>query len=229
MLKQCDTFLNWTKGLYSHQKLFTYELKKYVDDSANECKELKNEVEEYYKTFIEQNVKHNTEQRFEYLKTSYDQIKEKDTYLIHSDKERILNEFIIVLQGINILKEKQDILSNELIDFIDETFDKLNKVQKSVEGYNQDFVEQKKHEYEPLFEKSPFKLDDNQKDAIIKDDKHNIVVAGAGSGKTEVLTTRIAYIINRKSDSIEPKRILALAFQRSVAREMQERLKEILC
>jgi DNA helicase IV len=36
--------------------------------------------------------------------------------------------------------------------------------------------------------------------AIITDDKHNLVVAGAGSGKTEVLITRIAYLIKRKSE-----------------------------
>ncbi len=81
-------------------------------------------------------------------------------------------------------------------------------------------------EYDYLFKKSPFPLDENQKRAVIIDDKHNLVVAGAGSGKTEVLITRIAYLIERKPDTINPERILALAFQNKAANEMKQRLKE---
>jgi DNA helicase-4 len=77
-----------------------------------------------------------------------------------------------------------------------------------------------------LFKLGPFPLDDDQKTAVITDDKYNLVVAGAGSGKTEVLTTRIAYLIKRKPDTILPDRILALAFQRDAADQIRSRLNE---
>ncbi|MCZ7400108.1 MAG: UvrD-helicase domain-containing protein [Candidatus Methanoperedens sp.] len=50
------------------------------------------------------------------------------------------------------------------------------------------------------------------------------MVAGAGSGKTEVLITRIAYLVLRKQEKIAPERILALAFQNKAAKEIEERL-----
>ena len=84
----------------------------------------------------------------------------------------------------------------------------------------------RKKEYDDLFKKSPFPLDDYQKTAIITDDKHNLVVAGAGSGKTEVLITRIAYLIKRKSDTIKPNRILVLAFNKNAVDDIKKRLEK---
>ena len=84
----------------------------------------------------------------------------------------------------------------------------------------------KKQEYKNLFKKGNLTLDDDQQTAIITDDKYNLIVAGAGSGKTEVLITRVAYLIKRKSDRIKPGRILALAFQNKAANEIKTRLKK---
>ena len=78
-----------------------------------------------------------------------------------------------------------------------------------------------------LFQKSSFPLDENQRRAVIVDDKHNLVIAGAGSGKTETLITRIAYLILRRHPiPFRPERILALAFQKKASEEMRDRLKD---
>lgn len=58
------------------------------------------------------------------------------------------------------------------------------------------------------------------------DDKYNLVVAAAGSGKTEVLITRIAYLTEREPDRIQSSRILAIAYQRKAKEQIEHRLSE---
>ena len=69
-------------------------------------------------------------------------------------------------------------------------------------------------------------LNKAQKEAIMHIDGPLLIVAGAGSGKTRVLTTRIANIINQKK--AYPNQILAVTFTNKAAKEMQVRVSKIL-
>ena len=66
------------------------------------------------------------------------------------------------------------------------------------------------------------KLNNNQKDAIVNLDGPCLIVAGAGSGKTKVLTTRVVHII--KERKAWPNQILCVTFTNKAAREMQDRI-----
>ncbi len=70
------------------------------------------------------------------------------------------------------------------------------------------------------------KLNNNQKEAIVNLDGPCLIVAGAGSGKTKVLTTRVVHIIKEKK--AWPNQILCVTFTNKAAREMQNRIASAL-
>ena len=68
-------------------------------------------------------------------------------------------------------------------------------------------------------------LNPQQRKAIEYDEGPALIIAGAGSGKTRVLTYKVAYLVEQ---GYEPDSILALTFTRKAALEMKERTKKLI-
>ncbi|MFM2586877.1 DNA helicase IV [Vibrio sp. TBV020] len=90
---------------------------------------------------------------------------------------------------------------------------------------NDDWMQNELENWRVLFsqiESSPLNL--SQKRAVLLNDDNNLVLAGAGSGKTSVLTARVAYLL--QSHLAQPNEILMLAFGKDAAAEMSQRLSD---
>jgi DNA helicase IV len=77
-------------------------------------------------------------------------------------------------------------------------------------------------EFFDTFESNPLTLE--QRTSIITDENATLVLAGAGSGKTSVITAKAGYLL--RSRIRKPEEILLLAFAKNAAKEMSERIKE---
>ncbi len=69
-------------------------------------------------------------------------------------------------------------------------------------------------------------LNNKQKEAVLETEGPCLIIAGAGSGKTKVLTHKIAYLISQKN--VKPWNILAITFTNKAANEMKQRVENIV-
>lgn len=179
----------------------------------------------YYR-LITDYLKRSIERKWKLAHDYVEGIVHSGTYLVYADK-------VWCVEAVKSLRESlygwtATVLSVLRPNYISEKRIELERYRQVILNYNKDFIEQRKKDYNHLWR---FKglhdvLDDEQQTAIVTDDKHNLVVAAAGSGKTEVLITRIVYLVKRKPDTVKQHRILAIAYQDKDVKQIEKRLSK---
>ena len=95
-----------------------------------------------------------------------------------------------------------------------------------IKSYNQKYVAAQKQLNRDFFDNIEGKsLDDQQQQAIITDEYSNLIIAGAGSGKTLTILGKVKYLIEKKN--IDPEKILLLSFTRKTVEELNDRLRNL--
>ena len=108
---------------------------------------------------------------------------------------------------------------------IKELFDFFQNSCKWVYNKNIKFIANEKIIEKLFFDSIEFNpLTEKQKDAVLINEKNNLILAGAGSGKTSVIVAKVAYLI--KKNKLHPNEILILAFNKNAQEELSDRLKE---
>ena len=101
----------------------------------------------------------------------------------------------------------------------------FENVESLVNQANTGFVDSELKKFKNFFDNIEGKsLDLQQRKAIITDEDNNIVVAGAGSGKTITIVGKVKYLIDKYQ--IKPREVLLIAFTRKAADEMRNRIKK---
>ena len=95
-----------------------------------------------------------------------------------------------------------------------------------IEIYNKNYVKKQKENLREYFDNIEGKvLDEQQRTAIITDEHSNLIIAGAGSGKTLTILGKVKYLVEKKN--IKPENILLLSYTKKTVEELNERIKEI--
>jgi DNA helicase-4 len=112
----------------------------------------------------------------------------------------------------------------------EESVKKFNEIFSDFDNYivryNQNYVHTQKEKLSQYFDDIEGKiLDDQQRTALITDEYSNLIIAGAGSGKTLTIIGKVKYLIEQKN--VKPENILLLSFTKKTVDELNERLKNI--
>lgn len=189
---------------------------------------IRNKILRIEKENIGEDIKANIERNILDLRKKHEiYITRKETYLTYHEKKNSIENCKSCINTCSSFRIRSKLMNESSNDFIEKSMTELSHLLNGFERHNNEgFIQERIQKYDYLFQKSPFPLDESQKRAIIIDDTHNLIVAGAGSGKTEVLITRVAYLREREPDGIDARRILILAFQNKAAKEISERLNK---
>jgi len=135
-----------------------------------------------------------------------------------------LNEFIKRLE--NIIKDQKEFLAHQKIrNNIIQLIQFYNNPERWIEKANNIFIQKEKIKERTFFntiESNP--LTDTQKDAVLINENNNLILAGAGSGKTSVIMAKVSYLL--KKNILQPSEILVLAFNKNAQEELEERFKQ---
>lgn len=157
---------------------------------------------------------------------------ELEAYLAGHDHETFVSRLEILEAQLQDLRTSvqatKDIqTSNPQIREFERALAEAGQLLANRDEYNDQFVKVELNRRQSFFDnigQNGTSLDQKQREAVVRNDSHNRVIAGAGTGKTLVLTTRVAYLV--KYQDVDPTDILVMTFLNEAAEEMQRRLSD---
>ena len=179
----------------------------------------KKTLENYFKNLIYKNPDYlsNLIQLKEFLK----EIESFNDYVNWVKKKEVSGAYANIRK---FFKNKSNYYREEpLVKKFNEIYENFDEF---IDEYNNSFVNSQKEKLKLFFGDIENKsLDEQQKNAIIVDEYSNLVIAGAGSGKTLTIIGKIKYLLEDRR--IKPEQILLLSFTRKTVSELNERLLKL--
>ena len=126
----------------------------------------------------------------------------------------------------NIVKNKENFLfHNRVKKSILNLLDFYNKPTAWIKKANRLFIQNEKVNEKSFFNTIESKpLTKKQQEAVLINENNNLILAGAGSGKTSVIVAKVSYLL--KKNILHPNEVLILAFNKNAQEELEERFKQ---
>lgn len=203
-----DSLCNYFKRIFSQNKLFTPE--------KNKSALFEIERNEFINS---DEIKKNIEQ-VQLFNNEIDNLKK--SFIRYSSKVAISKKYENLFKKLSSAEYKTYKIAD--LDSFCQTYSQIHRL---VAKWNKSFIEAEMLSRRSLFDNIDGKrLDQQQRKAVIVDEDNNLVLAGAGSGKTLTIAAKVKYLVENKN--INPKDILLISFTRKAAKEMQERISNKL-
>ena len=149
-----------------------------------------------------------------------EEIQDFDGYVTWKQRDGILKEY---QSTHDFFEGKTHYYSREqTVGTFNETFENFKDF---VDSYNDRYVKETIEKYDSFFEIEGHELDSQQREAVVTDEYSNLVVAGAGSGKTLTILGKALFLTKIKH--VDPDRILLMSYTRKTVNDLNDRLTKI--
>lgn len=118
------------------------------------------------------------------------------------------------------------------IDEINTYIERLLNIKTFIKTHNEAYIESKLNDYKDYFDTilhpidKNIKLDDEQRRAILFDESHCLIIAGAGAGKTTTMAAKVKYLIDKQN--VDPKDIFVISYTNKAIDELKHRINKCL-
>lgn len=165
---------------------------------------------------------------FNYVLGSFDELLQPNTYVKRSDGTRWLDDCSdesYEVKNLNFIKYHKADNYDELVSLIQDFKYKSENYASIINKHNNQVTRTRiEHGYRIVREVEGYEPDRQQMEAIVRDVYNQLIIAGAGTGKTTTILGKIKYILENKM--ADPDEILALSFTNASATELAERVKK---
>jgi DNA helicase-4 len=109
---------------------------------------------------------------------------------------------------------------------------KMQSFTMDVEVHNTNFINRKMEEYREYFDNllkdvdENIRLDEEQRKAVLTDDNHCLLVAGAGAGKTTTMAAKVKYLVDKQG--VNPEDIIVISYTNKAIDELKDRINKKL-
>ena len=168
------------------------------------------------------------------LQSLIDSIMHHDSYIAKSDYKDKLQQYEKVVEFFTIMDENQmlshfcetnGVTTNE----VQKIMNQYTHIENIVDEHNETFLlttMQREKEYLDTILKDvdpTVMLDDDQRRVVLTDEDYQLVIAGAGAGKTTTVAAKVKYLVEKKG--IQPSQILVVSFTNKAVNELKDKIQ----